>query len=300
MAIFVKNQVIDRDAIAEIFAEIALEAAVAVMAVYAADSNARRKADGSPVCDADEAAEAIILSRLAACLPDFPVLAEEAASRGQTTVSQSAFILVDPVDGTREFLSHNGEFTINIGLIVDAVPVAGVVYAPALEQLWIGGNAASACTVASGAPLPALADRRVIHARTPPEHGLTALVSRSHADPATEAFLAKLLIAARVQAGSSLKFCRVAEGKADVYPRFGPTMEWDTAAGDAVLRAAGGIVLDGAGKLLRYGKAETQFKNGPFVAWGDPRPPFFELNKVLSLPKRIGRGGGHSFAQKKS
>ena len=275
MAIFVKNQGIDRDAIAEIFAEIALEAAVTVMAVYAADSNARRKADGSPVCDADEAAEAIILQRLAARLPDFPVLAEEAASRGQSTVSQAAFILVDPVDGTREFLSHNGEFTINIGLIVDTVPVAGVVYAPALERLWIGGNTASACTVASGAPLPALADRRVIHSRTPPEPGLTALVSRSHADPATEAFLEKLPIAARVQAGSSLKFCQVAEGKADVYPRFGPTMEWDTAAGDAVLRAAGGIVLDGAGKQLRYGKAEAQFKNGSFVAWGDPKAAIF-------------------------
>jgi 3'(2'), 5'-bisphosphate nucleotidase len=203
------------------------------------------------------------------------VLAEEAASRGQSTVSQAAFILVDPVDGTREFLSHNGEFTINIGLIVDTVPVAGVVYAPALERLWIGGNTASACTVASGAPLPALADRRVIHSRTPPEPGLTALVSRSHADPATEAFLAKLPIAARVQSGSSLKFCQVAEGKADVYPRFGPTMEWDTAAGDAVLRAAGGIVLDGAGKQLRYGKAEAQFKNGSFVAWGDPKAAIF-------------------------
>lgn len=267
--------VLDRDAIAEIFAEIALEAGVAVMAVYAAGSHARRKADGSPVTDADEAAEAIILQRLAARLPNFPVLAEEAASRGQNTVSQGTFILVDPVDGTREFLSRNGEFTVNIGLIADAAPVAGVVYAPALEQLWIGGAAASACSAAPGAPLPALASRRVIHTRTQPAPGLTALVSRSHADPATEAFLANLPIAARVQAGSSLKFCRVAEGQADVYPRFGPTMEWDTAAGDAVLRAAGGIVLDGARRPLRYGKAEAQFKNGPFVAWGDPKAAIF-------------------------
>ncbi len=275
MAVYVNNQVIDRDAIADIFAEIVLEAAVAVMAVYTADSHVRQKSDGSPVCDADEAAEAIILSRLAACLPKFPVLAEEAASRGQAEVSQSAFILVDPVDGTREFLSHNGEFTINIGLVVDAVPVAGVVYAPALERLWIGGATASTCTVAPGGPLPPLADRRRLQTRMPPEQGLTALVSRSHADAATEAFLEKLSIAARVQAGSSLKFCQVAEGKADVYPRFGPTMEWDTAAGDAVLRAAGGTVVDAAGTLLRYGKAGVKFKNGPFVAWGDPKAAIF-------------------------
>jgi 3'(2'), 5'-bisphosphate nucleotidase len=282
VAFFVKDkeinqaQGLDRDAIADIFAKIAIEAAVAVMAVYAADSHARPKPDGSPVCDADEAAEAIILKRLAMHLPYLPVLAEEAASRGEKTVSQAAFILVDPVDGTREFLNRNGEFTINIGLIVDAVPCAGVVYAPALEQLWIGGVVASTCKVAPGAALPPPQNRHVIHARPAPEQGLTALKSRSHADPATEAFLTKLPIRERLTAGSSLKFCLVAEGQADVYPRFGPTMEWDTAAGDAVLRAAGGIVLDGARRPLRYGKAEEQFRNGPFVAWGDPDAAIFQ------------------------
>lgn len=266
---------IDRDAIAEIFAEIAIEAAIAVMAVYAGDIKARRKPDGSPVCDADEAAEAIILKRLAMRLPHLPVLAEEAASRGATTVLKAALILVDPVDGTREFLSRNGEFTVNIGLIVDAAPVAGVVYAPALEHLWIGGAAASTCTIAPGAPLPPLEKRRRIHARPVPEQGLTALVSRSHANPATEAFLAKLPVIERIEAGSSLKFCKVAEGLADVYPRFGPTMEWDTAAGDAVLRAAGGLVFDATGRPLRYGKTEAEFRNGPFVAWGDPKAAIF-------------------------
>ncbi|MGH6811235.1 MAG: 3'(2'),5'-bisphosphate nucleotidase CysQ [Methylocella sp.] len=261
---------IDRNAIADIFAEIALEAADAVMAVYAGDSRARRKLDGSPVCDADDAAEAIILKRLAMRLPNVPVLAEEAASRGEKMVAGQTFILVDPVDGTREFLSHNGEFTINIGLVADATPIAGVVYAPALRQLWIGGTTASTCEVAPGAALPPPGKRRVIHARPAPQQGLTALVSRSHADPATEAFLAKLPVEERRSAGSSLKFCVVAEGQADVYPRFGQTMEWDTAAGDAVLRAAGGIVRDRAGRPLRYGKAEAQFRNGPFVAWGDP------------------------------
>jgi 3'(2'), 5'-bisphosphate nucleotidase len=262
---------INCDAIADIFAEIALEAAVAVMAVYAGDSRARRKSDGSPVTDADEAAEAIILKRLAIRLPNLPVLAEEAAARGEKMVAGQAFILVDPVDGTREFLSHNGEFTVNIGLIVDSAPCAGVVYAPALRQLWTGGATASTCNVAPGGALPPPAKRRVIHARPAPSPGLTALVSRSHADPATEAFLAKLPVKERRSAGSSLKFCLVAEGAADVYPRFGQTMEWDTAAGDAVLRAAGGVVFDRAGQSLRYGKAEAQFRNGPFVAWGDPK-----------------------------
>jgi 3'(2'), 5'-bisphosphate nucleotidase len=261
---------IDQDLVAEIFAEIALEAAVAVMAVYASDSHARRKPDKSPVCDADEYAEAIILERLAERLPSFPVLAEEAAANGKKTVAGATFILVDPVDGTREFLDHNGEFTINIGLIVDGAPFAGVVYAPALRQLWIGGATATSCTVAPGAALPPRAQRRAIHVRAAPSEGLTALESRSHSDPETEAFLAQLPIRERRCAGSSLKFCAVAEGDADVYPRFGQTMEWDTAAGDAILRAAGGIVLDGAHHPLRYGKAGAQFRNGPFVAWGDP------------------------------
>jgi len=197
----------DRDAIADIFAEIALEAAVAVMAVYAGDSRARCKLDGSPVCDADEAAEAIILKRLAMRLPYLPVLAEEAASRGEKTVEGQTFILVDPVDGTREFLSHNGEFTVNIGLIVDSAPRAGVVYAPALGQLWIGGATASTCSVAPGAALPPPEERQAIHARPAPRQGLTALVSRSHADPATEAFLAKLPVKERRLAGSAPVFC---------------------------------------------------------------------------------------------
>jgi 3'(2'), 5'-bisphosphate nucleotidase len=266
---------IDCDAIADIFAGIALEAAVAVMAVYAGDSRARRKADGSPVTSADEAAEAIILERLAMRLPNLPVLAEEAASRGGKMVAGPAFILVDPLDGTREFLSHNGEFTVNLGLIVDSAPRAGVVYAPALGKLWIGGATASACEAAPGAALPPPKERRAIHARPAPRQGLTALVSRSHADPATGAFLANLPIKERRSAGSSLKFCLIAEGQADVYPRVGQTMEWDTAAGDAVLRAAGGIVRDSAGCPLRYGKTEAQFRNGPFVAWGDPKAAIF-------------------------
>lgn len=264
-----KAQAPDPGAAAEIFADIALAAGAAVMKVYAGESCARRKADGSPVTAADEAAEAIILARLAVHFPDLPVVAEEAASKGGTEVCGPAFILVDPVDGTREFLSRNGEFTVNIALIVDGVPRAGAVFAPALGKLWLAGASASACEAAPGASLPPPSLRRAIFARRAPEQGLTAIVSRSHADPATETFLAGLPIKERQAAGSSLKFCAIAEGKADVYPRFGATMEWDTAAGDAILRAAGGIVADPQGHPLRYGKTAARFANGPFIAWGD-------------------------------
>ena len=260
---------IDCDEIAEIFAELTVEAAIAVMCVYAGEIHARQKADSSMVCDADERAEAIILSGLRARLPHLPVVAEEAASRGEKPCCGRAFILVDPVDGTREFLHRNGEFTINIALILDGIPRAGAVYAPALGRLWMAGTRAFAVDVAPGAALPPLEARELIHARVNPHDGLVALASRSHADPQTEAFLARLPIAERRCAGSSLKFCVVAEGKADVYPRFGQTMEWDTAAGDAVLRAAGGSVVDERGIALRYGKSEHHYRNGPFVAWGD-------------------------------
>lgn len=267
-AVAVAGRTIDRDEIAEIFADLVVRAGVEVMCVYASDPHAREKADRSLVCDADERAEAVILQGLHERLPFLPVIAEEAASRGEKPRCGRAFILVDPVDGTREFLHRNGEFTINIALILDGIPQVGVVYAPALKRLWMAGDHAYVFEVGPGEPLPAAAERREIHVRLAPAAGLTALASRSHGDAQTEAFLAALPIADRRSAGSSLKFCMVAEGEADVYPRFGPTMEWDTAAGDAVLRAAGGRVLDERGVDLRYGKAENQYRNGAFVAWG--------------------------------
>ncbi|MCL2384765.1 MAG: 3'(2'),5'-bisphosphate nucleotidase CysQ [Alphaproteobacteria bacterium] len=266
-----ESQSHDRDSIVEIFADIALEAGVAIMAIYGTNGHARQKPDGSPVCDADEVAEAIILKRLAEYLPGLPVLAEEGAARGEGKAPQKSFLLVDPVDGTREFLSRSGEFTINIGLVIDAVPSAGVIFAPALGLLWTGGRSATRCEIGPGMPLPKVEDRAIIHARPSPKQGLTALVSRSHLEPATEAFIAKLPVIEKREAGSSLKFCTIAEGLADVYPRFGPTMEWDTAAGHAVLRAAGGIVCDEWGHPLLYGKTDIGFKNGPFIAWGDPQ-----------------------------
>ena len=271
-ATMMSERAVDCDQVAETFAELTIEAAVAVMCVYAGDHHARRKADSSMVCDADERAEAIILHGLAERLPHIPVVAEEAASRGEKPRCGRAFILVDPVDGTREFLHRNGEFTINIALILDGVPRAGAVYAPAIGRLWVAGTHAWTCDVEPGAPLPPPESRRAMQVRSTPLNGLTALASRSHADDKTEAFLANLPIAERRCAGSSLKFCIVAEGEADVYPRFGQTMEWDTAAGDAVLRAAGGAVLDESGVALLYGKADSQYRNGPFIAWGDRTP----------------------------
>jgi 3'(2'), 5'-bisphosphate nucleotidase len=254
------------DAIAEILAEIAIAAGPAIMDIYRQDPAARAKSDGSPVTEADERAEAIIHARLRACAPNIPIVAEEAVAAGGHIEIAHQFFLVDPLDGTREFLKGNGEFTVNVALVRDEVPVAGAVYAPAQDLLWVGGERAWTCSVPLGGPIPK--QRQPLQARPAPER-LTALASRSHRDAETEAFLLRLPIEDLTSAGSSLKFCVLAEGKADVYPRFGPTMEWDTAAGDAVLRAAGGIVLDADGAPFAYGKIGSGLKNGAFVAWGD-------------------------------
>jgi 3'(2'), 5'-bisphosphate nucleotidase len=258
------------DAIAEFFAAVALAAGPVVMDEYTTECQVRTKRDSSPVTIADEKAEELILSLLRAHASPIPIVAEEAMARGAGPSIGGSFILVDPLDGTREFSAGNGEFTINIALVRDRAPVAGAVYAPALGRLWFGGECAFACEAPVGAPLGQRSAWRRIQTRRAPKNGLIALASRSHCDPATEAFLAKLPIGERRSAGSSLKFCALAEGDADVYPRFAPTMEWDTAAGDAVLRAAGGIVLSVNGGPLLYGKKGSDLRNGGFVAWGDP------------------------------
>lgn len=261
---------LDYDAVAEIFAELAVVAGAAVMGFYKSDCHAHIKADNSPVCDADVAGESIILAGLASRLPHLPVISEEAAQSGASGRLGEAFILVDPVDGTREFLAGKGEFTVNIGLVIRGEPKVGVVYAPALEQIWMAGRKAVSFPVLPGAKLPPPDRRRRIRVRHPGPEGLIALTSWSHTDPRTTTFLAKLPIRERRMIGSSLKFCAIADGSADIYPRFGATMEWDTAAGDAILRAAGGIVVGRDGQPLRYGKAAAKFMNGSFVAWGDP------------------------------
>jgi 3'(2'), 5'-bisphosphate nucleotidase len=259
---------LDYQAVAEVFAELAVLAGAAIMRFYKSDSHVQSKADKSPVCDADVAGEAVILAGLAARLPDIPVISEETGANSNTDLGD-AFILVDPVDGTREFLAGKDEFTVNIGLIVNGEPKVGVVYAPALEQIWMAGDEVVSFAVLPGAKLASPERRRRIHIRHPDAEGLIALTSWSHTDPRTTTFLAKLPIKERRLIGSSLKFCAIADGSADIYPRFGATMEWDTAAGDAILRAAGGTVLGRDGQPLRYGKAESKFMNGSFVAWGD-------------------------------
>jgi 3'(2'), 5'-bisphosphate nucleotidase len=252
-------------------ADIAIAAGGSIMNVYDAPGEVDLKADGSPLTAADLASEAIIAARLAAEFPGLPVISEEAAiatcglgARGET------FLLVDPLDGTKEFISRSGEFTVNIAVIAGGRPVAGVVYAPALAKLWLGVLDAEAALVRADAATGRVGDaaRQPIRVRPRPAGGLTAVASRSHLDAKTAAFLAGLPVADRNSIGSSLKFCLVAEGLADVYPRFGPTMEWDTAAGQAVLEAACGRVLAPEGAPLRYGKATAGYKNGAFIAWG--------------------------------
>jgi 3'(2'), 5'-bisphosphate nucleotidase len=245
----------------------AQRAGAAIMAVYATDFAVRDKADASPVTAADEAAEKILLADLAVIAPGVPVVAEESVAAGHVPVIAERFFLVDPLDGTREFVSHRDEFTVNVALIDAGEPVLGVVFAPARRELYWGDVRAGKAGVIDADPdgtMPSLGT--AISARVRPAGGLTAVASRSHRTPETDAFLTNYSIAEFRSIGSSLKFCLVAAGQADLYPRLGTTMEWDTAAGHAVLSAAGGRVTGLAGEPFRYGK--PGFKNGNFVAWG--------------------------------
>ena len=235
--------------------QIALAAGRKIMEIYATDFAAQAKADASPVTTADTAAEAIILAGLRQDFAGIPVIAEEQAAAGHVEKFGQRFFLVDPLDGTKEFISKNGEFTVNIGLIENGRPIMGVVYAPALDELYLGA-------VGHGATR----NGQKIETRPCPAQGPVVLASRSHRDPDTEAFIATQNCSAISNAGSSLKFCRVAEGKADLYPRFGRTMEWDTAAGHAVLVAAGGSVTNTDGTPFLYGK--PGFANPAFIAKG--------------------------------
>lgn len=253
----------------------ALEAGEVILKIYQApDTGLRTKHDGSPVTDADAEAEKLILARLRAAYPETPIVAEEEMAAGASVRTERRFFLVDPLDGTKEFVNRNGDFTVNIALIEDGRPVCGVVYAPAHGLLYAGaeGEGARMAHVEAG---HAGVWRNIV-TRTPPGEGLAVIASRSHMSPETDAFLAKFKVAHLVSAGSSLKFCRVATGEADLYPRLGRTMEWDTAAGDAVLRAAGGRVYTMKGEPLRYGKRDqdddSDYANPWFVAAGQINP----------------------------
>lgn len=239
-------------------------AGAAILEVYArSDPGTREKADRTPVTEADLEAERLIVAGLRELTPDIPIVAEESVAAGDVPETDDGpFWLVDPLDGTREFLSGNGEFTVNIALVEAGVPVLGVVHLPVQATSYLGG--AGAATVANG---PGRRDLGVVEAN---EAGFRVLVSRSHLDEETERWLADVPVTERISAGSSLKFCRIAEGAADLYPRFGRTMEWDTAAGQAVLLAAGGAVTTASGAPLRYGK--PGFANPSFLAFGATAP----------------------------
>lgn len=251
------------------FERIAIAAGAVIMEIYQGDIDVTIKGDQSPVTEADQKAETLILSELKALYPDIPVVAEEEAAAGRIPeLDGRSFILVDPLDGTKEFINKREDFTVNIALIEDGVPVAGVVFAPARGVAYSGAKGkAEKLVIADGA----VTARNAIETRKPNGRQV-AVASRSHNSPETVAFLEEKGITEYKSVGSSLKFCLVAEGEADVYPRFGRTMEWDTAAGDAVLRAAGGVTLNTDGTVFAYGKCnqatDSDFANPYFIAWG--------------------------------
>lgn len=247
--------------------EAARAAGAAILDIYETDFDVDAKTDASPVTEADRRGEAIILARLRALTPAIPVIAEEEVAAGRAPDPQGGpFWLVDPLDGTREFVKRNGEFTVNIALVDAGRPVLGVVHIPARDRLYAAAGPGSATLSIDGGPA------RPIAARRAPEDGLTVLDSRSHRNAdAVAAFLADKVVRERIHAGSSLKFCLVAEGVADLYPRFGPTSEWDTAAGHALVDAAGGSVRCRDGSPLLY-RGQPDFLNPFFIVRGREEP----------------------------
>lgn len=229
------------------------------------------KADTTPVTVADHEAEAVLLEGLQQVAPGVPAIAEEAVAAGRMPPTRESFFLVDPLDGTRAFIRHSPEFTINVGLIEHERPVFGIIYAPALQLLFVtlGPGEAVETRIAPETEGMRLADCQLVrlHTRKPDPNALIAFASRSHATESTDAFLKRLPIAETRKASSSLKFCLIARGEADLYARLGQTNEWDTAAGHAILAAAGGCVTTLEGQPLRYGKRDAGFANPQFVAW---------------------------------
>lgn len=248
------------EALLHLAAELAQQAAAIILAVRARGFDTRDKSDCSPVTEADLQAEALIVAGLRRAAPDIPVVAEEEAAAGSLQVAAASYWLVDPLDGTREFAAGRDEFTVNIGLVRGGAPVLGVVGVPVSGELFGG-------IVGQGAWKRTGAGTQPIAARAAPPEGLAVLASRHYADdPRLDAFLMGERVASVAKFGSALKIVRVAEGAADLYPRFGRTMEWDTAAPQAVLEAAGGRLLDMAGTPLRCGK--PGWENPPFVCRG--------------------------------
>ena len=256
--------------------QLAIRAGEEILKIYAEPFEASSKTDGSPVTAADAAAEKIILAGLFEKCPDIPVVAEESVEAGHLPDVGDRYFLVDPLDGTKEFLKKNGEFTVNIALIENGRPVFGVVAAPALAEIYWGTAPAGASPAEASAwkgriEGGAVRDAAPISVRAAPANGLSVLASRSHMSEETAAFIGKFQVAEQLSVGSSLKLCWVASGRADLYPRLAPTMQWDIAAGDAVLRAAGGaVVFADSGKDFSYrvpkGAKKDDLRNPHFLA----------------------------------
>jgi len=247
--------------------DLARVAGAAIMRIYAEDFLVEHKDDRSPLTAADMASHRLIVDGLTQLTPDLPVLSEESASVPWSERQRwTRYWLVDPLDGTREFVKKNGEFTVNIALIENGAATFGVVFAPALDELHFGLRGVGAFVRDGASDVP-------IMSRRPALQPLRVAASRSHMDPRTAAALARMGEAQTQGLGSSLKFCRIAEGRIDVYPRFGPTSEWDTAAAQCVLEAAGGVVLTLDGQPLRYNHKESLL-NPDFIALGDVDLPW--------------------------
>jgi 3'(2'), 5'-bisphosphate nucleotidase len=246
------------------------QAAGAILAIDPAAARAELKADRTPVCHADLLAQSVLVEGLGRLMPALPIVSEEASAAANAEQCQDSFALIDPLDGTREFLAGRPEFTVNLAIVIRGVPTIGIVAAPALHGLWRGivgrgaeflqGPVGGSAGPAAGVP---------IKTRPRPAAGLTAAVSRSHFDEATARFLSHVPLTGRIVAGSSLKFCRLAEGQADLYPRLAPICEWDVAAGHAILSAAGGTMVTLEGGRVPYGRSKDEFRLHGFLACGD-------------------------------
>jgi 3'(2'), 5'-bisphosphate nucleotidase len=268
----VSVSVIDHNAAARLLqplTDLVIRAGAAILAVNRVGLKVDGKQDGSPVTEADLAADRIIGEGLARLLPEVPAISEERVHLA-TPPYRGSFFLIDPLDGTKEYVAGRDEFTVNLALVTDGAPLLGIIGAPALGLIWRGlvGRGAERLTATGCSSGPA----EPIHTRhiPPPGAPWVAAVSRSHGDNRTEAFIDGRPGAVRLKLGSAVKFGRLAEGAADIYPRFAPTCEWDIAAGHAIVTAAGGKVTDGCGANLRFGEGRKDFIVPEFIAWGDP------------------------------
>ena len=255
----------DFDQMMTVLRRLALEAGDVIMEIYDADDfDVKVKSDDSPVTEADEAADKLISAGLRAAFPDISLVTEEQADTHG--VAQDTFLIVDPLDGTKEFINRRGDFTVNIAYVEDGAPLRGVVYAPARERLFYTLSDGTAVEEVGPFEKDRIGHTKPISVSNPDNEALLVVASKSHRDAATDEYINKYSVQDMRSAGSSLKFCLVATGEADLYPRLGRTMEWDTAAGDAVLRGAGGTVVDFENHLpLQYGK--ESFANSFFIAY---------------------------------